>query len=108
MLKPIKHVNENEKTNGFADKQDSQHNQHSQNNQERSDKQSKCLYVKLKSEDSPEYEHLKLVHAMFPGREKMVIHFEDTKKNVSASCIIHEALLKELTDKFGEKNVVLK
>ena len=108
ILKPIKHVNENEKLNGFANKQDSQRNQLSQDNQESTDNQSKCLYVKLSSEDSPEYEHLKLVHAMFPGREKMVIHFEDTKKTVGANCIIHEAFIKELTDKLGEKNVVVK
>jgi DNA polymerase-3 subunit alpha len=70
--------------------------------------QEKTLYVKLRSEDSPEYERLKLVHIMFPGRERMVIHFSDTKKNVGAKCIIHDALLGDLREMLGEENVVVK
>ena len=68
----------------------------------------KTLYVQIESESSSEYEHLKLVHMMFPGREKMVVFFKDTKKKLGASCIIHEAFVKELTEKLGEKNVVVK
>ena len=70
--------------------------------------QEKMLYIKLHSESGPEYEHLKLLHAMFPGRERMVIHFEDSKKNVGAKCVIHDAFVKELCEKLGEKNVVVK
>jgi len=68
----------------------------------------KTLFVKLNSEDSPEYEHLKLVHMMFPGNERMVIHFEDTGKNVGAKCIIHDALLEELKSMLGDENVVVR
>jgi DNA polymerase-3 subunit alpha len=65
----------------------------------------RTLFVKLRSEDSQEYERLKLVHMMFPGNERMVIHFDDIKKNVGAKCMIHEALLEELKSMLGDENV---
>jgi len=68
----------------------------------------RTLFVKLPNEDSPEYERLKLVHMMFPGRDSMVIHFSDTNKNLGAKCIIHDALVKELREMLGEKNVVVR
>jgi len=68
----------------------------------------KTLYVKLRSEDSVEYERLKLVHMMFPGNQRMVIHFGDTKKNVGAKCVIHDAFLEELCLMLGDNNVVVR
>jgi len=68
----------------------------------------KTLYIKLNSEESPEYERLKLVHMMFPGSQRMVIHFEDTKRNVGAKCIIHDAFLTELNSMLGDNNVVVR
>ena len=68
----------------------------------------RTLFVKISSADSPEYGRLKLVHMMFPGRERMVIHFEDTKKNAGAACVIHDAFIRELRDMLGEKNVIVK
>ena len=68
----------------------------------------RTLFVKLESEDCPEYERLKLVHMMFPGNERMVIHFEDIKKNVGAKCTIHEALLEELKTMLGDENVIVR
>ena len=68
----------------------------------------KTLYVKLNSEECPEYERLKLVHMMFPGNQRMVIHFDDTKRNVGAKCIIHEAFLAELNSMLGDNNVVVR
>jgi len=68
----------------------------------------KTLFVKLSSEDSQVYEQLKLVHMMFPGNERMVIHFEDTKKTVGAKCVIHEALLEELEVMLGSENVIVR
>lgn len=67
----------------------------------------KTLYVQLESENTPEYEHLKRVHMMFPGRENMVVYFKDTKKKAGATCIIHEAFVAELIEKFGKENVVV-
>jgi len=68
----------------------------------------KTLYVKLSSEESPDYERLRLVHMMFPGNEQMVIHFNDTKRNVGAKCIIHDAFLEELCSMLGDNNVVVR
>ena len=68
----------------------------------------KKLYVKLDCESGPEYERLKLILTMFPGRDKLVIHFSDTKKNLGGSCVIHDAFVKELIDMLGEPNVVVK
>ena len=65
----------------------------------------RTLYVKLPGEGSPEYKRLKLVHMMFPGRDKMVVYFDDTKKTLGASCIIHEAFVTELREMLGEENV---
>ena len=45
---------------------------------------------------------------MFPGEERMKIYFEDTKKLVTAPCLIHSALVEELTEKLGAENVVVK
>jgi len=68
----------------------------------------RTLFVKLNSEGCPEYERLKLVHMMFPGRSRMVIHFSDTKKSVGAKCVIHDALLGELREMLGADNVIVK
>jgi len=66
------------------------------------------LYVKISGENSPEYDRLKLIHIMFPGKQRMIIHFNDTKKNLGAKCIIHPALITELKEMLGEENVVVK
>jgi len=68
----------------------------------------KTLFVKLQSADGAEYERLKLIHMMFPGRAKMVIHFSDTKKSVGAKCLIHAALVSELREMLGAENVVVR
>jgi len=66
------------------------------------------LFVKLHSEGCADYERLKLIHMMFPGRSKMVIHFSDTKKSVGAKCLIHDALVSELREMLGTENVVVR
>jgi len=70
--------------------------------------QGKTLFVKLQSEESPEYERLKLILTMFPGRERLVIHFSDTKKSVGTKCVIHDALVQELLGMLGEESVVIR
>jgi DNA polymerase-3 subunit alpha len=68
----------------------------------------KKLYVKVPSEDHASYERLKLILVMFPGDDQLVLYFEDTKKKRGTRCVIHEALIQELTDMFGKENIVLK
>jgi DNA polymerase-3 subunit alpha len=68
----------------------------------------KKLYVKIPSEDHASYERLKLILIMFPGDDQLVLYFEDTKKKRGTRCVIHEALIQELTNMFGKENIVLK
>ena len=64
--------------------------------------------TKLHRRNSPEYERLKLVLTMFPGDEQLIAYFEDTKVRRGARCVIHDALVAELTEMLGDKNVVVK
>jgi DNA polymerase-3 subunit alpha len=66
------------------------------------------LYVKLPSEGCERYERLKLVLSMFPGKETIVMCFEDTNKRLVGNCLIHEALLKDFSEMLGSENVVLR
>jgi DNA polymerase-3 subunit alpha len=68
----------------------------------------KTLFVKVESSESKEYERMKLVLSMFPGKQQIVIHFSDTKKTLGSKCIIHDALISELREMFGEENVIVK
>jgi DNA polymerase-3 subunit alpha len=66
------------------------------------------LYVRLRSENDPACERIRLILVMFPGNEQMVLYFEDTKKRRGARCVIHEALVDELKEMLGDENVVVK
>ena len=50
----------------------------------------------------------RLILTMFPGNQQMVIYCEKEKKRIGASCLIHEALVDELTERLGKENVVVK
>ena len=45
---------------------------------------------------------------MFPGKQQIVLYFEDTKKRAAAPCLIHDALIEELQELAGTENVVVK
>ena len=66
------------------------------------------MYVRLKNQDSPALDRIKLILNMFPGDDQLIIYFEDTKKKYGARCVIHRALVKELREMLGEENVVIK
>ncbi len=68
----------------------------------------RTLWVRLPSRRDPAMNRIELVLTMFPGTEPMVIYCEDTKKRLGARCVIHPALVEELTELLGEKNVVVK
>ncbi len=68
----------------------------------------KTLYVRLPSRSSPLFRKVELMLTMFPGSERLVLYFEDTKKKAAAPCQIHEALVAELTERCGADNVVVK
>jgi DNA polymerase-3 subunit alpha len=66
------------------------------------------LWVKLPSEQHPLFGHIQLLLTMFPGRGRMILYCEKEKKRIGTHCVLHEALLAELRELCGEKNVVLK
>ncbi|NLB28789.1 MAG: hypothetical protein GX823_00950, partial [Clostridiales bacterium] len=51
---------------------------------------------------------LELVTSMFPGKERLILYFEDEKKRRGGTCVIHDALVSELAEMFGEENVIVK
>ena len=69
---------------------------------------SQTLWLKLPSEQDPLFEHIRLLLTMFPGSGRMIIYCEKEKKRIGTHCVLHEALLAELGELCGEKNVVLK
>ncbi|MDR0446402.1 MAG: DNA polymerase III subunit alpha [Oscillospiraceae bacterium] len=66
------------------------------------------LYVKIPSDSDPRMRHMTLVLNMFPGRDKLVLYYEDTQKRAGAACVIRDELVQELTEVFGGANVVVK
>jgi len=68
----------------------------------------KKLYVRLPSEQDPIRRRIELLLTMFPGSDRIILYFEDTKKRVGAPCLLHESLLAELRELLGEENVVVK
>ena len=68
----------------------------------------RTLWVKLPGREHPAFRRIELLLTMFPGKEPMVLYFEDTKKRLGAQCLIHNALVQELKELLGEGSVVVK
>ena len=66
------------------------------------------IWVRLPGKDDPRVRRIELILKMFPGRQQIILYFEDTKKRAAAPCLIHEALVDELIELCGEDNVVVK
>ncbi len=64
--------------------------------------------MRLKNEKDPRLERIRLILIMFPGEDKLVLYFSETRKKLGARCVVHPALIRELTEMLGEENVVLK
>ena len=68
------------------------------------------LYLKVPSEDSPQYDRAKKYLAVFDGATPLYVYFQDTKKLLRAPASmrvsINDVLLRELNKLLGEKNVV--
>ena len=71
-------------------------------------KVSRKLFVRIASTDDKALRRIGLLLEMFPGDDQMIIYFPDLKKQRTAGCIVHDALVKELRDLYGETNVVVK
>ena len=66
------------------------------------------LYLRLASEQAPEYRKVRAIANMFPGNELMSLYFADTKLRRGTRCSLEADLLQELTELLGTENVVLK
>ena len=66
------------------------------------------LYLRLPSREDPRLRKVRLALSFFPGESQVVLYFEDCKKRVGSRCEIHPALVKDLTERLGEENVVVK
>ncbi|MCI2058549.1 MAG: DNA polymerase III subunit alpha [Oscillibacter sp.] len=66
------------------------------------------LWLKFPSGDSPEMAHIKLVFEMFPGTTPVRMRLADTHKLLGTTCLLHRALVEELTETLGQENVVIK
>ncbi len=77
--------------------------------QGREQPEGKTLYLRLPSMDCPEMEHFRRVIYMFEGKKNPVrIRIADTGKLIGTTCDLHESLLRELRERFGTENVVVK
>ena len=77
-------------------------------NREEMPKEEKTLWVKLPSKDDSRLQKIEKILQMFEGEERMIIYCEDTQKRLSARCLIHDSLVKELKEMLGEEKVMIK
>ena len=66
------------------------------------------LYLRIPSREDPRVRKVKLALSFFPGEQQAVLYFEDCKRRVGTYCQIHPALIRDLKERLGEENVVVK
>ncbi len=69
------------------------------------------LYIKLSGEQDPRLERIDKLLAMFPGESRITIVADTAgaaRKKLCKTCLIHDALLRELRELLGEENVVFR
>ncbi len=68
----------------------------------------RTVYIRLSSENDPRLRKTKAAVNMFPGSDRAVLFFEDTRKRLGIYCGIQDMLTDQLTEWFGAENVVVK
>ena len=68
----------------------------------------RTLWLKLNSTDERALRKIDLLREMFIGQDSMVQYFADLRRQRAATCLIHDALVRELKELLGEENVVIK
>ncbi len=66
------------------------------------------LYLRLPTEEGPLFGKIRSILGMFPGDNKVVVYFADTKVQRGSRCSLDERMLAELTQVLGQENVVVK
>ncbi len=70
--------------------------------------QPQTLYLRLPTEEGKLYPKIRAILNMFPGTQKTVLFFEDTRVRRGTACQFRDSMLSELQNVLGEGNVVLK
>jgi DNA polymerase-3 subunit alpha len=66
------------------------------------------LFIRLRSDDAAAVRRTELLLEFFPGDDAAVLYYSDLKKQRTGRCMIHNALVKELSERLGAENVVVK
>ena len=66
------------------------------------------LYLRLASQSDPRLGKVKAILAMFPGSEKTVLFFADTRTRLGTACAPRDDMLAELANLLGADSVVRK
>ncbi len=75
---------------------------------DKKEEQAKRLYIRLPAENSLQWNMIQKILDMFPGKSPAVIVFADTGRRLGTRCLIHDALVQELTERLSAENVVVK
>jgi len=65
------------------------------------------LYLKIPSENAPQYPIVKAILEMFPGQTPAVLFFADTRARRGTTCLLDEGMIQELKELLGDDAVVL-
>lgn len=68
----------------------------------------KKLYLRVKSEQDETYRLLQEMLDAFPGKQTVILYFEDTGKKLKGSIDADERLLVRITDFLGQENAILR
>ncbi len=66
------------------------------------------LYLRLPGQDDPVFQKVRAILNMFPGVQKAVVYFADTKRRAGTCCALDQRMLAELESVLGKENVVVK
>ncbi|MBP3304699.1 MAG: DNA polymerase III subunit alpha, partial [Oscillospiraceae bacterium] len=66
------------------------------------------LYLQLTGESDPRYRKVRAIVNMFPGTDKVVVFFADTRQRRGAQASLDSRMIAEFKNLLGEANVVLK
>ena len=69
--------------------------------------QGQKLYLRISSMNDPQWIMVQRILDMFPGASPTVIVFADTGRRLGTRCLIHDAMVQEMKERLGEKNVVV-
>ena len=76
--------------------------------EEEPERKTGTLYLRLPTQEDSRYRKVRAMVNMFPGTQKVVVYFADTKQCRGAQCSLDKRLLGELQNVLGQENVVVK